>query len=106
MEPTLNSAELQPTAAAIPVASMDDRMSYPKEELDEVASAKYKQRQKLEALKSYNININFMDRGCVIQVGCKSIAFESVEQAMVELLEYSENPEKVQQKWKSEFGLY
>lgn len=99
MEPTLNSAELQPTEPMV------DRISSPEEykSLDEVENAKYRQRRKLEALKSYNIQINFMDRGCVIQVGCKSIAFESVEQAMLELLAYSKDPEKVQEKWKSEF---
>jgi hypothetical protein len=66
----------------------------------------YHRRRKIEALKSYNIQINFMDRGCVIQVGCKSIAFESVEQAMAELVNYSKNPEVVQEKWRREFGEY
>ncbi len=90
MEPKLNSAELEPTYL--------ERAA--KEDLG------YSQRRKLEALKSYNIQINFMDRGCVIQVGCKSIAFESVEQAMAELVNYSKNPEVVQEKWRREFGEY
>jgi Fe-S-cluster formation regulator IscX/YfhJ len=76
------------------------------EPLDKGEDSGYSQRRKLKSLKNYNIQINFMDRGCVIQVGCKSIAFESVEQAMVELLDYSKDPEKVQEKWLREFGKY
>ena len=43
-------------------------------------------------LKNYDVQINFVDRGCVIKVGCKSFAFESVEEAMAELEAYTKDP--------------
>ena len=55
---------------------------------------------KQEALRDYEINIRFLNRGCVVQVGCKSIAFESVEKAMVSINAYVANPYDEQQKWR------
>jgi hypothetical protein len=55
---------------------------------------------KREALKSHDIRIEFLDRGCVIKVGCKAIAFEDVEEAMVALINYTKNPWESQQEWR------
>jgi hypothetical protein len=53
-----------------------------------------------QALLEYEINIRFLSRGCVVQVGCKSIAFETVESAMKEINEYVNNTYETQQKWR------
>ena len=53
-----------------------------------------------EALREYEISIRFLNRGCVVGVGCKSIAFESVKNAMDAINEYVVNPWDEQQKWK------
>jgi hypothetical protein len=54
-----------------------------------------------EVLREYELNIRFLHRGCVVQVGCKSIAFEDVTKAMAELNEYvSGDTWEVQQKWR------
>jgi hypothetical protein len=53
-----------------------------------------------EALRDHEIRIRFLSRGCVISVGCKEIAFESVETAMKSINEYVINPWDEQQKWK------
>jgi hypothetical protein len=53
-----------------------------------------------EALKHYDIKIEFLDRGCVIRVGCKSIAFEDTENAMDALVAYTKNPWELQQHWR------
>jgi len=53
-----------------------------------------------EALREHEIRIRFLSRGCIIQVGCKEIAFESVETAMQELNEYVKNPYETQKKWR------
>jgi len=45
-----------------------------------------------------------MSRGCVIQVGCKSIPFESVEVAMAALNEYVKNPYESQEFWRKELA--
>ena len=53
-----------------------------------------------EALKHHDIKIEFLDRGCVIRVGCKSIAFEDVKEAMVALVNYTKNPYESQKEWR------
>jgi hypothetical protein len=53
-----------------------------------------------EALREYEIRIRFLNRGCVVNVGCKEIAFESVEKAMEEINNYVTNPYDQQQKWR------
>lgn len=52
-----------------------------------------------EALRHRRIEIRFLDRGCIISVGCKEIAFESVDNAMTELNAYVANPYEMQIKW-------
>lgn len=51
-------------------------------------------------LQEYPITIEFMARGCVIKVGCKSIPFEDIDMAMKALAEYVENPDEMQNKWR------
>ncbi len=51
-------------------------------------------------LREYEIRIQFFNRGCVIHVGCKSIAFEDVQLAMNELNKYVNNPYEEQQAWR------
>jgi hypothetical protein len=52
-----------------------------------------------QALQEYEIRIQFLNRGCIVHVGCKSIAFENPESAMKELNEYVNNTYETQQKW-------
>ena len=59
---------------------------------------------KKELLKQYPINIEFLSVGCVIRVGCESIAFESLEDAMAELHRYVDNPEESIAKWRKLLG--
>lgn len=53
-----------------------------------------------EAIREYEITIKFLNRGCLVQVGCKTIAFESVENAMKSINAYVTNPWEEQQKWR------
>lgn len=53
-----------------------------------------------EILKNYQINIEFLDRGCLVRIGCKSIAFESVDQAMNEINKYVANPYEMDKEWR------
>ena len=57
-----------------------------------------------ELLQRHEIVIQFMSVGCVIRIGCKSIPFESVEEAMKELNEYVNNPRKSTKKWEKVLG--
>lgn len=51
-------------------------------------------------LKEWPININFYSRGCVIQVGCKSVAFSDIDEAMQALNAYVANPREESDKWR------
>ena len=55
---------------------------------------------KQEALREYEINIRFLNRGCIVRVGCKEIAFEDVHQAMREINVYVNSPWEEQQRWR------
>jgi hypothetical protein len=59
---------------------------------------------KQEALSRYEINIQFMSRGCVIRVGCKAIPFSSTEEAIAELQKYFENPFDNQEQWSKQLS--
>jgi hypothetical protein len=53
-----------------------------------------------EVLQEYEIRLQFLSLGCVVHVGCKAIAFETIESAMVELNEYVNNTYETQKKWR------
>lgn len=66
---------------------------------EEQLSMKEYQPKNSELLKEYEIRLQFLNRGCIVHVGCKSIAFESIENAMKELNEYINNTWEVKKKW-------
>lgn len=53
------------------------------------------QRRRIEILKRWEIVILPLDRGCVVKVQCKSIAFTSIEAGYKEIGRYLENPQLV-----------
>ncbi len=53
------------------------------------------QRRRLDILKLWEIGIQVLDRGCVVNIGCKRIAFVSVEAGYKEIGRYLENPQLV-----------
>lgn len=63
------------------------------------------ERSRTEILRDYTINIYFHSIGCVIQVGCKSVAFSTVEEGMRALSAYVENPFEEKKKWNKIFGI-
>jgi hypothetical protein len=56
-------------------------------------------QDQIRQLKNWDIEIKFFDRGCVVKVGCKSFAFQSVEEAMAELTAYTKDPIEVGKKY-------
>lgn len=65
----------------------------------EAKSQEYKPTNQ-QVLQEYEIRLQFLSRGCVVYVGCKSIAFETVESAMKEVNEYVNNTYETQKKWR------
>ena len=53
------------------------------------------QRMRLKILKRWEIGIHVLDRGCIVNIGCKRIAFVSVEAGYKEIGRYLENPQLV-----------
>ena len=53
------------------------------------------QRRRIEILKRWEIAIHVLDRGCIVKVGCKSIAFTNIEAGYKEIGRYIENPQLV-----------
>ena len=53
-----------------------------------------------EALREYELNIRFLNRGCIVRVGCKEIAFEDHTNAMAAINAYVNNPWEEQKKWR------
>ena len=71
----------------------------------EIRKEEYKPSNR-EALKSYEIAIRFLDRGCMVRVGCKEIAFEDVNKAIAEINEYvTGDTYEVQKKWHKLFDM-
>jgi len=61
-------------------------------------------RSNKSLLNDHEITIRFLNgRGCIIQVGCKQIAFEDPNQAMKELNEYVLDPIAAHKKWNKIF---
>ena len=58
-----------------------------------------------QVLKEYEIRIQFLDRGCIVNVGCKAVAFSNVKLAIEAVTEYVDNPKKVSKKWRDEFNM-
>jgi hypothetical protein len=55
---------------------------------------------KQHILREYPITIRFLSVGCVVEVGCKSIPFENIDEAMKEINAYVANPYEAQEKWR------
>ena len=51
-------------------------------------------------VENYNVNIETLDFGYVVRVGCKSFAFETKEKMIEKLLEYLNNPAEKQKQFR------
>ena len=72
----------------------------PQPQIEKVALTKEWRPTDAEALREFEIRIKFLNRGCVVSVGCKEIAFENVASAMDAINLYVANPWDEQQKWR------
>ena len=62
-------------------------------------------RTKQQILQEYPIGIRFLSRGCVVEVGCKTIAFTTVDEAMQAIQYYVADPETVGEYWRGQFNV-
>ena len=84
------------TISVEPVGEMPQFLKGPTEPCEsEEQREQREQRRRIEILKRWEIGIQVLDRGCVVKVGCKSIAFTSIEAGYKEIGRYLENPQLV-----------
>lgn len=57
-----------------------------------------------ECLKEYQINIRFLSIGCLVEVGCKSIPFSTINEGMKALNDYVANPYETRKIWEEKFA--
>jgi len=79
---------------------MNGELAAMPEPMDAMDAPKEYRPSNQEALREYEIRLQFLNRGCIVHVGCKSIAFETVESAMKEVNEYVNNTWDSQQRWR------
>lgn len=58
---------------------------------------------RLECLRDYHINIEFLSIGCIIRIGCKSVPFSTIDEGMKALNEYVGNPYEQRKIWEEKF---
>ena len=59
-----------------------------------------------QALRDYRIEIEFLSIGCIVRVGCKTVPFTSVDEAMKELNAYVKDAVASQKIWNKRFEDY
>ncbi len=58
-----------------------------------------------QVLKEYEIRIQFLDLGCIVNVGCKSIAYTNIYEAIEGVKAYVSNPKEVGKIWRDKFNM-
>ena len=58
-----------------------------------------------QVLREHEIRIQFLDMGCIVNVGCKAIAFNDTYEAIERIKEYIINPKEVSAIWRKEFNM-
>ena len=66
---------------------------------------KYNPPTKQQLLSEYEIRIRFAHKGCIVSVGCKELAFSTVEEAMASIRSYVDDPKNVGDYWKAQFNM-
>jgi len=66
--------------------------------------AKREKRSRIEYLSQYEIRITFLSIGCLVNIGCKNIAFSTIKEAMEAINAYVINPEEEVEKWSYKFN--
>lgn len=71
---------------------------------EDLVEAPRLRRTKQDLLREYEIKLSFLNKGCIVKIGCKSIAFETNEKAVKEITRYVNDPIKVYDEWMKVFN--
>ncbi len=58
-----------------------------------------------QVLQHHEMRIEFLDKGCIVRIGCKSIAFTTVEEAMRSINSYVNDPKTEAKRWREQFNM-
>ena len=58
-----------------------------------------------QVLQQYEVRVRFLDKGCVVSLGCKEIAFGNPKLAIEAVTEYINNPKDVSRNWREVFNM-
>jgi len=72
--------------------------------VDQIDSPKEYRPSNKDVLRDYSVQIEFLSIGCLIRVGCKSIPFHTVKEAMKALNDYVANPYETRMIWEERFA--
>jgi hypothetical protein len=61
-------------------------------------------RPRIDYLRDHEISIRFLSLGCIVRVGCKEIAFTSIDKAIQEVNDYIANPKQSTDKYNKIFN--
>ena len=59
---------------------------------------------RMEVLRDYKVEIEFLSIGCIIRVGCKSVPFSTLKEGMEALNAYVVNPHETRRMWEERFS--
>lgn len=94
-----NNKVAQPLRGVIDAPEMDGRI-YEEKQSKEYIPARG------ELLRNHEINISFLTVGCIVRVGCKTIPFQSTQEAIKAVQDYIDNPYETTKKWEVIFRDY
>lgn len=98
------SYELNPNPTdGITMETHGYEINQPMRDVENVANG-IKWKTKQEQLREYEIKLSFLHRGCIVKIGCKSIAFETNEKAVKEISRYVNDPVHVFDEWMKLFN--
>ena len=75
------------------------------EPVPEPTPHKYNPPTSQQLLSEYEIRIRFLAKGCVVSVGCKELAFSTVDEAMASIRSYVDDPKNVGDYWRGQFNM-
>jgi hypothetical protein len=58
-----------------------------------------------QILQQYEMRIEFLDRGAIVRIGCKAIAFEKAQDAITSIDAYVKDPKGVGKEWRKQFNM-
>lgn len=86
-----------------PGIGYENRLTAVPEPFPEPCASKPLTKQQL--LEQYEIRIQFLSKGCIVNVGCKSLAFDDVDKAVAAIKHYVEDPQNVGDYWRGQFNM-